>query len=531
MKNVFRLCLMSLALMIGSANEGFAQGSCGCENSTCDYTCGGMAMCNGSCSSGGGTGGTCMCGDTMCTPGGATCACTMSTSCTCNDGGMSGGCSCGGMSCWCTDGSPCGGSAGSCGGIGGMNCGCGCGSESCSSACGATPAESCPNYFNSSGYCGSEVRYEYSDMDYSLHIYSEGTMSYNGTIEYFPWTYPSMTTSTIQSVTIDEGITGIADGNYENAMYNGCFSNFSMLNSLSLPSTLTSIGSYAFYYATGTTLKMTLPNLVSYIGESAFQGCQFESTDLTIPSTTTRIGGSAFANTNISKVIFAGCTIGDMGSYVFDSNVTEVDVYANTSISSYNPYSSPLGNISNAILTTDVKPSTLGVSVSGTDGSRYYSWLGGSFKTMNGYNPNALAITAKSNLNVTVGDETVTSAAYGKTVKISIADGYTLKEETEISVKDVYGTNINVNVSEDDYTFTMPMLPVTITATVEKTVNGSTLETDGTQVTLTKVAAAAVSEGKITVDNSVTTIADDAFAGVADDVTVIDLSDTQINTR
>ena len=86
---------------------------------------------------------------------------------------------------------------------------------------------------------------------------------------------------------------------------------------VTIPSSVTSIGSYAFYYCSGLT-SVTIGNGVTSIGGSAFEGCS-GLTSVTIGSGVTSIGAAAFAGsgltsvtipdsvTNIGRGAFYGC--------------------------------------------------------------------------------------------------------------------------------------------------------------------------------------------------------------------------------
>ncbi len=86
------------------------------------------------------------------------------------------------------------------------------------------------------------------------------------------------------SIAIREGTTVIAD-------YFRNERGISSVTSVSLPSTLKGIGSYAFYYA-GSLSSITLPEGLEYIGEYAFAGAKISS--ITVPSTINRLGDNAF---------------------------------------------------------------------------------------------------------------------------------------------------------------------------------------------------------------------------------------------
>ena len=84
--------------------------------------------------------------------------------------------------------------------------------------------------------------------------------------------------------------------------------------SVTIPSSVTSIGSYAFYNCSGLT-SVTIPSSVTSIGWWAFDGCS-GLTSVTIPSSVTSIGQNAFY----------GCS--EMRSVVIPSSVTGVGVNA-----------------------------------------------------------------------------------------------------------------------------------------------------------------------------------------------------------
>ena len=87
----------------------------------------------------------------------------------------------------------------------------------------------------------------------------------------------------LTSVTIPSSVTSI--GNYAFAVCKG-------LTSVTIPSNVTSIGNHAFIDCTGLT-SVTIPNSVTSIGDSAFAGCT-GLTSVTIPSSMTSIGQWAF---------------------------------------------------------------------------------------------------------------------------------------------------------------------------------------------------------------------------------------------
>ena len=134
--------------------------------------------------------------------------------------------------------------------------------------------------------------------------------------------------SGLTSLTIPSGVTSIDDGTFE-----GC----SGLTSLTIPSGVTSIGNYAFKGCSGLT-SLTIPSGVTSIDRYAFAGCS-GLTSLTIPSGVTSIGNYAFADcsgltsltlpsnvTSIGWSAFSGCS--GLTSLTIPSGVTSIGGYA-----------------------------------------------------------------------------------------------------------------------------------------------------------------------------------------------------------
>ena len=169
--------------------------------------------------------------------------------------------------------------------------------------------------------------------------YIFGTSSYTGGKEVYQSYYGSSTSSTtsddyyipssLRNVTVTGG----------NILY-GAFYNCSMLTSVTIGTSVTSIGDYAFYDCTGLT-SVTIPDSVTSIDENAFYGCtkliQKENgvsyvdkwtvdcdssvSTVTLRNGTVGIGNSAFRNctgltsvtipdsvTSIGNYAFSGCT-------------------------------------------------------------------------------------------------------------------------------------------------------------------------------------------------------------------------------
>ena len=93
----------------------------------------------------------------------------------------------------------------------------------------------------------------------------------------------------LTSISLPSTITSIGD-----YAFSGCNK---LTGSLTIPSGVTTIGAYAFSDCTGLDGTLTIPSSVTSIGESAFSGCYFLKGTLTIPS----------GVTSIEKNTFSGC--------------------------------------------------------------------------------------------------------------------------------------------------------------------------------------------------------------------------------
>ena len=131
--------------------------------------------------------------------------------------------------------------------------------------------------------------------------------------------------SNITNITIPNSVTYI--GSYA---FNGCSG---LTGSLTIPNSVTSIGGYAFSNCIGLT-SVTIPNSVTSIGHGAFKGCS-GLTSVTIPNSVTSIGGSAFYGcsgltsitipnsvTEIGDGAFKGCS--GLTSVTIPNSVTSI---------------------------------------------------------------------------------------------------------------------------------------------------------------------------------------------------------------
>lgn len=128
------------------------------------------------------------------------------------------------------------------------------------------------------GICDENLTtWKYVEETGTLTISGKGEMMnthyYNN--EPYPW---NSFISSIQTITIEDGVTTIA---------NKAFANCTRLTSISIPNSVTTIGSSAFRGCTGLT-SIEIPNSVTTIYGSAFLGCT-GLTSIEIPNSVTTL--------------------------------------------------------------------------------------------------------------------------------------------------------------------------------------------------------------------------------------------------
>ena len=146
------------------------------------------------------------------------------------------------------------------------------------------------------GICGNDLTWQLEGSGV-LTIEGTGAM-YDyalNTDSRAPW-YDYVTSFT--AIILPEGMTHI--GNY--AFYNSSSTESPNIVSITIPSTVTSIGQRAFYEHRHLA-ELTIPEGVSSIGESAFNGCVALGT-LTLPSTLNNLGDYAFAYCSALNIIW-----------------------------------------------------------------------------------------------------------------------------------------------------------------------------------------------------------------------------------
>ena len=146
----------------------------------------------------------------------------------------------------------------------------------------------------------------------------------------------------LTSVTIPNSVTNIGSQ---------AFYNCSSLTSVTIPNSVTNIGSQAFYNCSGLT-SLTIPNSVTSIGSSAFYGCS-GLTSVTIPNSVTSICDNAFGSCNKLESVTIGSGVLSIGSNVFKNHTpTKVIWLTNTPPSGYANAAGTINYVANNLYTS-----------------------------------------------------------------------------------------------------------------------------------------------------------------------------------
>ena len=159
------------------------------------------------------------------------------------------------------------------------------------------------NELAATGQCGDNVYWNYDSTTGGLIVSGTGKMyDYPNFVDYSPF-YDTE----IKTVIVEEGITSIGDGAFEN-----CES----LEVATIPDGVTRIGDDAFRNCTNLS-NVTLPDDVKSIGDSAFSSC-YGFTSLIIPDSVTSIGINAFLGCNNISSITIPDSVVSLGRGAFD---------------------------------------------------------------------------------------------------------------------------------------------------------------------------------------------------------------------
>ena len=204
-----------------------------------------------------------------------------------------------------------------------------------------------------SGECGDNLAWSFNSETGVLNITGSGKMTNYTSSSSTPWySY----TESITKITIGSSVTTIGNyafykctavtsvtlGSNVSSIGSYAFYGCNSLTTVSIPSSVTQIGAYSFYNCTGIS-SVTIPNNVISIGGSAFSGCT-ELTSITIPKSVTSIGNSAFSGcigltkinynaksvtgfTSSSNIFYNAGTNGDGINVVFGDGIENIPSY------------------------------------------------------------------------------------------------------------------------------------------------------------------------------------------------------------
>jgi len=207
-------------------------------------------------------------------------------------------------------------------------------------SCGEVVSSGESHYFeNSSSYCkcgvgtcGVSLTWTFDESTGTLTISGTGDMK-DGTKPWYDWR------SKIKTVIIGEGCTSIGSQAFATT------ADIASITSVSLPSTLKSIG-YNAFYANAKLASVTLPASLESIEGYAFGQCDALTT-LTIPDSVTTIGDKAFvgcdnlASISIGKALQTLDPEGNSIAHVFNN----IDGLKTLTVSADNPYFAAQDNV------------------------------------------------------------------------------------------------------------------------------------------------------------------------------------------
>ncbi len=154
--------------------------------------------------------------------------------------------------------------------------------------------------------CGDFSTYSESPFhDISTQVHKKIiSFTFGNEVEHIP-AYLCVGMEKLRAITIPESVTSIGSCAFE-----GCTG----LTSIAIPKSVTSIGYRVFSNCTGLA-SIAIPNSVTSIGESAFEGCA-GLTSIAIPKSVTSIGYCAFSNcTSLVSVVWNAKSCGDFSTY------------------------------------------------------------------------------------------------------------------------------------------------------------------------------------------------------------------------
>ena len=113
------------------------------------------------------------------------------------------------------------------------------------------------------------------------------------------------------------GLTSITIPSSVTSLGGGCFYACRGLTSITIPSSVTSLGNYCFSYCSGFT-SITIPSSVTSLGEGCFSGCS-GLTSVTIPSSVTSLGEWCFQHCSSLTSITIPSSVTSLGVGCFEN--------------------------------------------------------------------------------------------------------------------------------------------------------------------------------------------------------------------
>lgn len=139
--------------------------------------------------------------------------------------------------------------------------------------------------------------------------------------------------SVLESVVLNEGVTKVVDEAFCNPVSN-FYVGYSNLRSVTLPSTVTEIGSYAFAKCAALE-NVTLPAGLEIIGDYAFEGCTALTLECSPDMNLISIGGHAFIDCTSLTFIHLGSKLKQVGTYAFQNCTSLTSIHFPPTVINY----------------------------------------------------------------------------------------------------------------------------------------------------------------------------------------------------
>ena len=130
-------------------------------------------------------------------------------------------------------------------------------------------------------------------------------------------TIPSSVTSLGMSCFSASGLTSITIPYSVTSLGNDCFHSCDALTSITIPSSVTSLGDHCFSLCSGLT-SVTIPSSVTSLGDDCFASCS-GLTSVTIPSSVTSLGDNCFYRCSGLTSITIPSSVTSLGDYCFSN--------------------------------------------------------------------------------------------------------------------------------------------------------------------------------------------------------------------